>query len=235
MLIFAHRGASADAPENTLLAVEQALIQQADGIEIDVYQLANDLVVIHDSWVSRTTNGNRPLSDYTLKELQTLDAGQGQFVPTLWQVLQRVQGQCLMNIEVKGVHDVSLVNACINKAVSQLNFKYEQFLVSSFNHHLLLAFRSIAPKIKIGALTGNNPLDHARFGEELQAYSVNADATFVDQAFVKDAHARGLKMFVYTVDQPEDLLRFQTWGVDGVFSNGPAKAKLVLAKNTPKN
>ncbi|WP_293751415.1 glycerophosphodiester phosphodiesterase family protein [uncultured Paraglaciecola sp.] len=232
MLIFAHRGASADAPENTLLAIDQALTQQADGIEIDVYQLADELVVIHDRWVSRTTNGNRPLSDYTLEELQTLDAGQGQFVPTLWQVLQQVQGQCLMNIEVKGVFDVSLINTYINKAVSQLNFKLEQFIVSSFNHHLLLAFKSIAPNIKIGALTASSPLDYARFAEVLKAYSVNADVSFVDQAFVKDAHKRGLKIFVYTVDEPEELLKLQAWGVDGVFSNGPAKAKLVLATNT---
>lgn len=229
MLIFAHRGASADAPENTLLAIEQALIQQADGIEIDVYQLGNELVVIHDRWVSRTTNGTRLLTDYSLEELQTLDAGKGQFVPTLWQVLQRVQGQCLINIEVKGVSDVLLINEYINKAISQLNFVTEQFIVSSFNHHLLLAFKSIAPNIKVGALTASNPLDHARFAEDLQAYSVNADISFVDQNFVIDAHNRGLKMFVYTVDEPEDLLRLQAWGVDGVFSNGPAAAKLVLA------
>jgi glycerophosphoryl diester phosphodiesterase len=232
MLIFAHRGASADAPENTLLAIDQALTQQADGIEIDVYQLADELVVIHDRWVSRTTNGNRPLSDYTLEELQTLDAGKGQFVPTLWQVLQRVQGQCLMNIEVKGVSDVSLINTCINKAVTELNFKSEQFFVSSFDHHLLLAFKNIAPNIKIGALTASNPLGHARFAEVLKAYSVNADVSFIDQAFVKDAHNRGLKMFAYTVDEPEELLKLQAWGVDGVFSNGPAKAKLVLAAKT---
>ncbi len=231
MLIFAHRGASADAPENTLLAIDEALTQQADGIEIDVYQLGDELVVIHDRWVSRTTNGNRLLNDYTIEELQTLDAGQGQFVPTLWQVLQRVQGQCLINIEVKGVDDVSLINLCINKALSQLNFKPEQFIISSFNHHLLIAFKSIAPTIKIGALTGSIPLDHARFAQDLQAYSANADLSFVTQAFVEDAHSRGLKMFVYTVDEPQDLLRLQAWGVDGVFSNGPAKAKLVRAEN----
>jgi glycerophosphoryl diester phosphodiesterase len=228
MLIFAHRGASYDAPENTLLAIDQALIQQADGIEIDVYQLGDELVVIHDRWVSRTTNGNRPLSDYTIEELQMLDAGQGQFVPTLSQVLQRVQGQCLMNIEVKGVLDISLINICINQAVTQFHFKPEQFIVSSFNHHLLLAFKNIAPSIKIGALTACNPIEHARFAEELKAYSVNADVSFVDQIFVKDTHNRGLKMFVYTVDEPEDLLRLQAWGVDGVFCNRPAKAKLVL-------
>lgn len=232
MLIFAHRGASADAPENTLLAVDTALAQQADGIEIDVHQLGNDLVVIHDRWVSRTTNGSRPLSEYTLEELQTLDAGQGQFVPTLWQVLQQIHGQCLINIEVKGVHDVSLIDVCIKKAVNQLNFKLEQFIISSFNHHLLLAFKSIAPTIKIGALTACNPIKHAHFAQELQAYSVNVEISFIDQAFVIDAHRRGLKIFVYTVDEPEDLLKLQTWGVDGVFSNGPAKARLVLATKT---
>lgn len=228
MLIFAHRGASFDAPENTLLAIDQALAQNADGIEIDVYQLGSELVVIHDRWVSRTTNGNRPLSDYTLEELQLLDAGQGQFVPTLSQVLERVQGQCLMNIEIKGVFDLSLINICINQAIIQFHFKPEQFIVSSFNHHLLLAFKKIAPYIKTGALAACNPLDYARFAEELNAYSVNADVSFVDQDFVNDAHNRGLKMFVYTVDEPDDLLRLQAWGVDGVFSNRPAKARLVL-------
>jgi glycerophosphoryl diester phosphodiesterase len=232
MLIFAHRGASADAPENTLLAIDLALTQQADGIEIDVYQLGDDLVVIHDNWVSRTTNGKHALTEYTLEELQKLDAGQGQFVPTLWQVLQRVQGQCLVNIEVKGVNKISLVNECINKAVNQLNFKSAQFIVSSFNHHLLLAFKNIAPRIKIGALTANKPLKYAHFAQELQAYSVNADISFVDHNFVIDAHSRGLKMFVYTVDEPEDLRRLKAWGVDAVFSNGPAKAKSVLTANT---
>ena len=96
----------------------------------------------------------------------------------------------------------------------------------------MLAFKNIAPNIKIGALTASNPLGHARFAEVLKAYSVNADVSFIDQAFVKDAHNRGLKMFAYTVDEPEELLKLQAWGVDGVFSNGPAKAKLVLAAKT---
>ena len=94
-----------------------------------------------------------------------------------------------------------------------------------------MAFKNIEPTIKIGALTACNPLDHARFAEELQAYSVNADVSFIDQAFVNDAHKRGLKMFAYTVDEPEDLLRMRAWGVDAVFSNGPAKAKKLLAVN----
>ncbi len=92
MLIFAHRGASADAPENTLLAIEKALAQGADGIEIDVHQTGDDLVVIHDRWLHRTTNGQGQLQDYSLAELKLLDAGQGQQIPTLWQVMQLDDG-----------------------------------------------------------------------------------------------------------------------------------------------
>lgn len=235
MLIFAHRGASADAPENTLLAVQKALEQQADGIEIDVYQLGSELVVIHDQWVSRTTNGQGLLTDYSLQELQQLDAGQGQSVPTLWQVLQLIRGQCLVNIEVKSVQDVSLIVSCVDKAINQLDFKLEHFSVSSFDHHCLVRVKNLAPTIKIGALTASKPLSYAKFAEELHAYSVNVDVTFVDQAFVQDAKARGLKIYVYTVDQAEDLLRLKKWGVDGVFSNGPAKAKLVLLQNLSNN
>lgn len=232
MLIFAHRGASADAPENTLLAVQKALEQKADGIEIDVYQLGSELVVIHDQWVSRTTDGHGLLTNYSLQELQKLDAGHGQFVPTLWQVLDVVRGQCLVNIEVKGVQDVSLIIECINKAVNQLAFNYEHFSISSFDHHCLLRVKNLAPTIKIGALTASKPLTYAKFAEELQAYSVNADVTFVDEAFVQDAKTRGLKIYVYTVDQSADLLRLEQWGVDAVFSNGPAKAKLSLQQKT---
>ena len=230
MLIFAHRGASADAPENTLLAIDLAIEQQTDGIEIDVYQLGKHLVVIHDKWVNRTTNGNGSLSDYTLEELQKLDAGQGQFIPTLWQVLQQIKGQCLLNIELKGVEDVSLVNTCINRAITQLHFQPEQFIISSFNHHLLVAYRAIAPLIKIGGLTASNSLDRAGFAEKLQAYSLNVDEGVIDHALVKDAHSRGLKIFAYTVDEPEDLLKLHAWGVDGVFTNKPATAKEVLTE-----
>ena len=229
MLIFAHRGASTNAPENTLAAIELAIKQQADGVEIDVYQLKQDLVVIHDKWVNRTTNGKGTLNHYTLDELQTLDAGQGEFVPTLWQVMQRVNGRCILNIELKGVDDLSLIINDINLAIEQLNFTSEEFIVSSFNHHLLQTFKRLLPSIKIAALTGSNPIRRSQFAAELQAYSVNVDNTFIDKAFVKDAHQRGLKIFAYTVDEPEDLLKLQSWGVDGVFCNDPAAARVVLA------
>ena len=230
MLVFAHRGASADAPENTLLAVNEALNQDCDGIEIDVHQHGDQLLVIHDHWLHRTTNGQGQLSEYTFEQLQKLDAGRGESIPTLWQVMECVAGRCLLNIEIKGVHDVQLVLDNIEKALHELNFSLDHFIVSSFDHHLLRSIKEHKPDLKIGALTASKPIDYAGFAQSLNAYSVNADVTFVDEAFVLDAKRRGLKIFVYTVDQQADLTKLANWHVDGVFSNGPGRAKAFLAR-----
>ena len=230
MLIFAHRGASAEAPENTLSAIKLALAQQADGIEIDVHQLGQELVVIHDQWVHRTTNGQGRLGDYSFAQLRELDAGLGEKVPSLWEVMQLIAGQCQLNIEVKGLQDAQLVTALIEKAQIDLGFTLQQFIVSSFDHHLLKQFKLLNPQLKLGALTASKPLSYALFAEELGAYSVNADVTFLDKAFVDDAHRRGLKVFVYTVDQPQELAKLSAWGVDGVFCNAPGAAKAVVSE-----
>lgn len=229
MFIFAHRGASLDAPENTLLAMQIALEQQADGIEIDIQQIGNELIVLHDHHVDRTTNGFGQISHFNLAEIQAFDAGDGQFIPTLWQVLKLVNGQCVMNLELKSVYDISLVHKHIKRAITDLSFTPEQFLVSSFDHHLLAAFRVLAPHIHIGALTACKPINYAAFATELHAYSVNININFVDKDFVKDAKNRGLNIFVYTVDDPEEIIKLEKWGVDGIFSNCPAIARQVLA------
>jgi len=230
MLVFAHRGASADAPENTLLAIKAALAQGCDGIEIDVHQHGDKLVVIHDHWLHRTTNGTGQLKDHSFEALQQLNAGSDERIPTLWQVMECIAGRCLLNIEIKGVSDVQLVLDNIEKAIHELNFTLDHFIVSSFDHHLLRSIKAHNPDLKIGALTASKPIEYAAFAQALNAYSVNADVSFVDEAFVLDAKQRGLKFFVYTVDQPADLATLASWQVDGVFSNGPGKAKAFLAK-----
>ncbi len=105
----------------------------------------------------------------------------------------------------------------------------DQFIVSSFDHHLLKDIKTFSPTLKIAALTANKPIDYALFAQSLDAYSVNIDITFIDRNFVKDAKARGLKVYVYTVDQKEDLLLLRDWQVDGVFCNAPGKAKRLLS------
>ena len=228
MLIFAHRGASRDAPENTPLAIELALQQQSDGIEIDVWQLADNFVVIHDKWLSRTTSGSGQLNDYSLAQLQLLDAGNGQSIPTLWQVIAQIDNSCQLNIELKGINCVDSLLKLLNQAETQLQADPNKWLISSFDHHLLASIKAKRPDLRIAALTSCNPINRALFAEQLNAWSMHVDADFVDQALVADAHQRGIKVVAFTVDEKQDLARLAAWGVDGVFTNAPAQMRLYL-------
>lgn len=225
MQIIAHRGASGTYPENTLLAIEQALLASADGIEIDVFCVENELVVIHDVDVSRTTNGTGFLPDFTLKQLQQLDAGSGQRVPTLWQVLQLVNNQTLLNIELKGADTAAPLLALIKKAEAELGTDPSQLLISSFNHHLLRQIKIDRADLKLGALIASLPLDYAAFASELGAWSVHCDQGFINQHMVEDAHQRGLKAWVYTVNNALTAQKMRQLGVDGIFCNYPLEAK----------
>ncbi|MET1256182.1 glycerophosphodiester phosphodiesterase [Aliikangiella maris] len=229
MKVFAHRGASGHAPENTLLAIEMAINMQVDAIEIDVHKVEQELVVIHNRHLHHTTNGQGRIAEKQFYEIRTLDAGGGQQIPTLWEVLALVNGQCGLNIELKTENIVESVFRQLQKAVSELNFQREQFLISSFNHHLLNEFKLKHPDWQIGALTASLPLEYAMFAEKLSAYSVHIDVDFVNQTFVDDAHARGLKVFVYTVDDEDDIEDLLHMGVDGIFSNFPTRSMIRIA------
>lgn len=232
MQIIAHRGASGEYPENTLLAIEQAIVQDADAVEIDVFAVDGELIVIHDHHLSRTTNGEGSIYQHSLTQLQKLDAGRGQRIPTLWQVLQVLAPtQLWLNIELKGDNTVAPLVSLLAKAEHELGFSLNRIVVSSFNHHLLSELKQLCPALKLGALTASLALDYAAFASKLGAYSVNCDVSFINQAMVDDAKARGLKVFVYTVDQSDDITRLQSYGVDGIFSNYPARSRQRLLQN----
>lgn len=231
MQIIAHRGASGEYPENTLLAIEHAIVQGADAIEIDVFAVRGELIVIHDHHLTRTTNGTGIIYQYSVEQLMQLDAGRGERIPTLWQVLQLLHNTTLwLNIELKGENTVAPLLALLDKAKQELQFDSKRLLISSFNHHLLAELKLAQPELKLGALTACLPLDYAAFAQHLQAYSVNCDVGFINQTFVDDAKARSLKVYVYTVDQADDIKRLQQYGVDGIFSNYPAISRQRLAE-----
>lgn len=228
MQIIAHRGASGEYPENTLLAFTQAIKQGADAIELDVFAVENTLIVIHDAKLERTTNGQGSIYQHSLAELARVDAGRGEHIPSLWQVLQLVQGKCWLNIELKGANTLQPLLKLLDRAQTELAFDLSTLLISSFNHQLLAALKTARPTIRIGALTACIPLHYAAFASELAAEAVHCDAGFIDESMVKDAKARGLKVYVYTVDTAAELQQMQQLGVDGIFTNYPAKSRLYL-------
>ena len=233
MKVIAHRGASGHEPENTLLAIEAALQMNVDAVEIDIHLVEHRLVVFHDRWLDKTTNGHGRLKDKKFDELRLLDAGKGQKIPTLWEVIELVDGRSDLNIELKSVETVAQVLTTLEKAIDTFNFKRSQFLISSFNHHLLKEVKLFDNRWRVGALTGSRPLNYAVFAEMLDAYSIHIDIDFVDQAFVDDAHERGLKVFVYTVDHEEDIADLNAMNVDGIFTNYPTRSMVKIAHLKP--
>ncbi|EKB17709.1 TPA: glycerophosphodiester phosphodiesterase [Aeromonas veronii] len=221
MQIIAHRGASGLAPENTLKAMAKALTLGVSAIELDVQAADDELWVFHDRRLERCTNGKGVLTEQSRAYLEQLDAGEGEVIPTLWQVMEIIAGRCELHIELKGADTADAVAALTRRAEAELGFTPGQWVVSSFHHPELARFATLRPDIRLGALTANLPLNLAQFADELGAWSLNCDVDFVDRILVEDAHQRGLRVLVYTIDYHEDYEKMASMGVDGIFTNRP--------------
>jgi len=223
-----HRGAAGHAPENTLLSIDTALRLGTHAIEIDV-QLhpSGELLVLHDLSVNRTTNGKGWLRELPLASLRKLDAGQGQQIPTLQEALDLVEGRVTLNIELKSWNGTAPAVARVLREYVADGWPLERLVVSSFHLPELYEFKQAAAEIPVGVLYCGVPLDWAGVAAELEAVSLNISNEFVDERLIADAHARGLRLNVYTVNEPVELTLLQSLGVDGVFSDYPDRVLAV--------
>lgn len=238
-LNIAHRGFSAEAPENTLAAFDAAARAGADGVELDVTMCASgDVVVIHDDTIDRTTNGSGRVRDMSLDTLRMFDAGrwfdaryEGQFIPTLADVLDLVGETMIVNIEIKAAtaKEEGLENGVI--ALVRQRGLVDRVLISSFSPIALWRMRRRAPEIRRALLTA--PQLPLMLGSGWPAGLVKAHAMHphhsqVDAAYVQRTHARGRTINVWTVDEPEEMRRLCLLGVDGIITNHPARLWSVL-------
>ncbi|MDP6968870.1 MAG: glycerophosphodiester phosphodiesterase family protein [Gammaproteobacteria bacterium] len=228
MQLFAHRGNSAKAPENSMQAFQLALAEQADGIELDVHWAAGDAMVIHDADIDRTTNATGAVATLAQSQWQQLDAGDGHPPPSLDQVLALVAGRCQVNIELKCSRVVPVVVRLLTKAIAEYGFSAEQLCVSAFDHHALMALRSQLPEQPVAPLISACHLDYAACAEPFAAQAIHTYVETTNQALVDDAHARGLVVRVYTVSRAEDLLYMRELGVDAVIVDDIAWARDIL-------
>lgn len=229
MLIFAHRGASGYAPENTLKAMELALSMGAEAIELDVHCVESKLVVFHDRHLAGKSNGKGLIHRQTLASLSNVTV-RGEAIPTLWQVLELVRGRCIVNIELKGVGTAAPLVKLYPRILCELGFTSAQLIISSFHHPMLAEFKAQLPEARVAPLLGSLPLDGAMIATRLDAYSLHLDVSFISQQIVDDAHRRGVLVYVYTVDDADDLRALRAMGVDGAFSNFPDQAKDALSE-----
>lgn len=234
MKVFAHRGASGDYPENTLLAFDKALDLDVYGIELDVHKSKDGhLVVIHDEDIQRTFKGKGLVMDYTLAELKKFNCRKFEFIenldckiPTLREVFELIKDTNItLNIEAK----TDLIHYDLEQDVIDLIKEYnfeEKVLISSFNHKCIKIFKELDNNLKYGALYEHekdytseaNVVEHAK---KLGAYSINTSRDLVTKEIVDLAHENGLKVFVYTVNAPIVMRKMIECNVDGVFSDYP--------------
>jgi glycerophosphoryl diester phosphodiesterase len=222
-MLIGHRGAMALEPENTLASFARALtFPEVTMVELDVYALpSGELIVIHDDKVDRTTNGKGYVMQKDFIYLRSLDAGKGEKIPTLEEVLTLINKKVQVNIELKGENTAQPVHEVIERYVKENGWSYEHFIVSSFNHLELVTFKKLLPEVRIGFLFVGIPLDLAEFAEKNGGYSINPNNEFINQVLVDDAHKRGLKVFVWTLKDDDEIRRMRDLGVDGIFVNDP--------------
>jgi glycerophosphoryl diester phosphodiesterase len=228
--IWAHRGASAYAPENTMEAFILAQKMGADGIELDIH-LTKDghVVVAHDETVDRCSNGSGYIIDKTLQELLELDFSKGMKdysnvrIPTLEQVLEFVKAYGLyLNIEIKngtilyeGIEEKTL------DLVSGMGLE-DKVIYSSFNHYSLTVLKKINPSAPVGLLYGEAMVDPYVYAKHLGADAIHPYfKTLMVPDTIENCKKHGIKIHAWTVDERNDLEWLINEGIDAVITNRP--------------
>jgi glycerophosphoryl diester phosphodiesterase len=241
--IFAHRGASAHAPENTLAAFELAIAQNADGIELDVKLSADGhVVVMHDITVTRTTGKRGFVKDLPLAELRALNAGilfsqiQGNVsVPTLEEVFETVGKRTFINVELTNYstpRDHLVESVCM--LVKKFNLQ-KRVMFSSFHAPNLAKAMSYLPDVPCGLLSASGIVGAwARsFGFAFGKYqALHPNLRDVTPEQVQRVHRLKRRIHVWTVNGAEDMRRLFHWGVDAIFTDDPQLA--VSVRGEPK-
>ncbi len=220
LLCIGHRGAMGYEPENTLRSIRRALALGARCVEIDVYRVDDQLVVIHDDHLKRTTDGTGLVTEQTFQYLRSLDAGAGERIPTLDEILDLIEGKAGINIELKGPETAAPVATSISARV-KAGWNRDVFLVSSFDHRKLIHMHELDGDIRLGVICTAAQASHLEFAQEIGAFSIHPARLSVNAQYVRDAHRIGLAVYPFTVNEPDDIIRMVELGVDGVFTNYP--------------
>ncbi|MDZ7371315.1 MAG: glycerophosphodiester phosphodiesterase family protein [candidate division KSB1 bacterium] len=231
-LVLAHRGASREAPENTLAAFRRAFALGVDGIELDVQLTADgELIVIHDDTVNRTTNGRGRVERKTLAELQALDAGKwfseqfaGERLPSLAQVLDEAEG-VLVDVEIKKCRDSELLKERLSALIPP--HKANAFLITSFDSSIIEEFKTMRPDLRTGLLLNGRRKSAGSWEFVLPHHRL------VDNLFCARAAEAGKKIIVWTVDEEREVNRLLQLGVGRFITNEPQKVQKIVqsAKN----
>lgn len=224
ILKIGHRGAKGHAPENTLISFQKALDMHVDGIELDVHLSADgELIVIHDEKIDRTTNGIGTINTLSLSELKTFRINQEHKIPTLKEVLDLVNHQCFINVELKGNGTAKPVVSLIEEYVLKKNWKYNHFIISSFDWNALKEVRSLNSKIPIGILTHTDLELAIAFAKFIKAEAIHPHFHLLNQEKTEQMQKESFDVFPWTVNETEDIKKIKSFKVNGIISDFPDK------------
>lgn len=216
----AHRGASITHPENTMLAFRKAREMAADAVECDIH-LSKDgeAMVIHDDTLRRTTNGRGRVADFTLAELKKFDAGKGERIPTLEELLTFAADTLMVFIEIKAPAAVARVADLVSEFGKR--YSYARFPVIGFDWETLVAVKKLDMKIAIGASPPQDsvPPDFLPRAKTAGMWSVNPCIDILTKALVDDAHRYRLKLITWTANTDEQIAKAKSLNVDGIISD----------------
>jgi len=225
LLRIGHRGGAGDkalstAPENSLAAIQEGIGAGCDYVEVDIQRtLDGELVLMHDKRVDRTTGHKGRVACYTFAELRNFKLKGGDPIPRLSEVLELLE---LANGRVGLMAEIITPGIATQVAslVRDANLR-SSVIFASFLHAELLAVRRVLPQAQTLALLEGVPVTGAQFALAAQASHVGLSFDSVTEAFVRELQASQLTVFVYTLDDPDDIQRARDLGVDGIISNYP--------------
>ena len=222
MLKIGHRGARGYEPENTLIGFQKALALNVDQIELDIHSSADgEIMVIHDETIDRTTNGSGYVNSFTRLELQQFQIEGQQYIPTLIEVLNLIDRKCSINIEIKSNGLANKLVGIIEQYVTEKQWEYSDFIVSSFEWDNLEKVRLLNPSIPIAILTETSIEDALAFAKKIKAQAINPDFQLLSTENVSHVQQAGFQVFPWTVNEIEDIKRIQSYKVDGIISDFP--------------
>jgi glycerophosphoryl diester phosphodiesterase len=222
MLKIGHRGAKGHKPENSLIGFQKAIDLHVDRIELDVHLSADDeLMVIHDDTIDRTTDGKGFVNQFSLPELKRFRIEKEHHIPTLSEVLNLIDQKCEINIELKSYETADKVVDLIEKYVLEKKWNYNQFLVSSFDWNALQQVTLLNSKIPIGVLTETNLELTLAFAKFIQAKSIHPYFHLLTEENTARIQEKGFQVFPWTVNEIEDIKKIKTYNVNGIISDFP--------------
>ena len=224
-LVIAHRGYSSNALENSLEAVRLALSVPVDMIEVDIRRSRdNGLFVMHDRMTGRTAERNVDIERSSSGQLAAIKLRNGEPVPSLAALLGQVAGACSLNLEIKSAGAGLLAAEYIRSSGYT-----GPVLLSSFKEDEVRAVRTVMPDFPTSVIFDVFTLRNVK-SYSAQGYKViSLRKKTVSEKLIAACHEQGIKVNIWTVDEEDELRKFISWGVDGIYSNNPGVLKKIVA------